>query len=65
MDEAGIIKTGDKNDADELTATAGINKIRDVLRMPGHVVRFGAGCVRDAAAGGNSGNPKISPRAKY
>lgn len=40
VDEEARITTGDKDEGDGLSATDGINKIRDVLRTPGHVVRL-------------------------
>ena len=40
VDAAARIRTGDKDEGDGISATDGINKIRDVLRTPGHVVRL-------------------------
>ena len=40
VDAASRIKTGDKDEGDGISATDGINKIRNVLRTPGHVVRL-------------------------
>jgi hypothetical protein len=40
VDAAARIRTGDKDEGDGLSATDGINKIRDVLRKPGNVVRL-------------------------
>ena len=64
VDEAARVTTGDKDDGDGLSATDGINKIRDALRMPGRVVRLvglsGVGKTRlaealfDPAVGTNS-----------
>ena len=34
------IKTGDRDDGDGLSAVDGINRIRAILREPGHVVRL-------------------------
>jgi hypothetical protein len=40
VDEQARITTGDKDEGDGLSATDGINKLRDVLRTPGHAVRL-------------------------
>lgn len=40
VDAAARIRTGDKDEGDGISATDGINKIRDILRTPGHVVRL-------------------------
>jgi hypothetical protein len=40
VDAAARVRTGDKDEGDGISATDGINKIRDVLRAPGHVVRL-------------------------
>jgi hypothetical protein len=40
VDAAARIRTGDKDEGDGISATDGINKMRDVLRAPGHVVRL-------------------------
>jgi hypothetical protein len=40
VDAAARIRTGDKDEGSGISATDGINKIRDVLRVPGHVVRL-------------------------
>jgi len=40
VDAAARIRTGDKDEGDGISATDGINKIRDALRTPGHVVRL-------------------------
>lgn len=40
VDAAFRIRTGDKDEGDGISATDGINKIRDVLRARGHVVRL-------------------------
>ena len=70
VDEAARIKTGDKDEGDGLSATDGINKIRDVLRTPGHVVRLvglsGVGKTRlvealfDPTVGANSLDPSLA-----
>jgi hypothetical protein len=64
LDDTARIKTGDKDEGDGSTAAAGIDKIRDSLRTPGHVVRLvglsGVGKTRlaealfDAKVGTNS-----------
>jgi hypothetical protein len=40
VDAAARIRTGDKDEGDGISATEGINKIRDVLRTSGNVVRL-------------------------
>lgn len=70
VDEAARIKTGDKDEGDGLSATEGINKIRDVLRTPGRVVRLvglsGVGKTRlvealfDPTIGANSLDPSLA-----
>jgi hypothetical protein len=40
VDAAARIRTGDKDEGDGISATDGINKMRDLLRAPGHVVRL-------------------------
>jgi hypothetical protein len=40
LDAAARIRTGDKDEGRGIPATDGINKIRDVLRVPGHAVRL-------------------------
>ena len=40
VDAAARIRTGDKDEGDGISAIDGINKMRDVLRTPGHVVRL-------------------------
>ena len=40
VDGAARIRTGHKDEGDGISATDGINKIRDVRRSPGHVVRL-------------------------
>jgi hypothetical protein len=40
VDVAARIRTGDKDEGDGISATDGINKIRNLLRTPGHVVRL-------------------------
>ncbi|MFM0231291.1 hypothetical protein [Paraburkholderia sediminicola] len=70
VDDAARIKTGVKNEEDGLSATDGINRIRDVLRTPGHVVRLvglsGVGKTRlvealfDPAVGINSLDPALA-----
>ena len=40
FDDEARIKTGDKDEGDGLSAVDGINRIRDVLRQPGQVVRL-------------------------
>lgn len=40
FDEEARLKTGDKDEGDGLCAVDGINRIRDVLRQPGQVVRL-------------------------
>jgi hypothetical protein len=40
VDDAARIKTGSSDEGDGLSATDGINKIRDALRKPGSVVRL-------------------------
>lgn len=69
-DTARIIKTGDKDEGDGSTAVAGIEKIRDSLRTPGHVVRLvglsGVGKTRlvealfDTKVGANSLDPALA-----
>jgi hypothetical protein len=69
-DDAARIKTGDKDDGDGLSATNGINRIRDVLRAPGQVVRLvglsGVGKTRlvealfDASIGTGSLDPSLA-----
>ncbi|MBE3063551.1 MAG: hypothetical protein IMZ69_00860, partial [Spirochaetes bacterium] len=39
-DDTGRIRTGEKDDGDGLTATDGIDRIRDLLRTPGNIVRL-------------------------
>ncbi|XIA64482.1 hypothetical protein ACFIOY_37500 [Bradyrhizobium sp. TZ2] len=70
LDDTVRIKTGDKNDGDGSTAAVGIDKIRDCLRAPGHVVRLvglsGVGKTRlvealfDAKVGTNSLDPALA-----
>ena len=40
VDAAARIRTGDKDEGDGISATDGINKMRDVLRTPGHIARL-------------------------
>jgi hypothetical protein len=40
VDEGARIRTGDKDEGDGISVVDGINKIRDVLRTPGHIVRL-------------------------
>ncbi|UPJ26487.1 hypothetical protein [Bradyrhizobium sp. CW1] len=40
VDAAARIRTRDKDEGDGISATDGINKIRDALRTPGHVARL-------------------------
>ncbi|CAG9220315.1 MULTISPECIES: hypothetical protein [Burkholderia cepacia complex] len=70
VDDAARIKTGAKNEEDGLSVTDGINRIRDVLRTPGHVVRLvglsGVGKTRlvealfDPEVGVNSLDPALA-----
>ena len=70
VDAAARIRTGDKEEGDGISATDGINKIRDVLRAPGHVVRLvglsGVGKTRlaealfDPAIGVNALDPSLA-----
>ena len=70
VDQAARIKTGDKDEGSGLSATDGINKIRDVLRTPGHVVRLvglsGVGKTRlvealfDPTVGANALDPSLA-----
>jgi hypothetical protein len=70
VDAAARIKTGDKDEGDGVSATDGINKIRDVLRTPGHVVRLvglsGVGKTRlvealfEPAVGTNALDPSLA-----
>lgn len=70
VDDEARIKTGGKDGGDGLAATDGINKIRDVLRAPGGVVRLvglsGVGKTRfvealfDPTVGSNSLDPSLA-----
>jgi hypothetical protein len=70
LDDALRIKTGDKDEGAGSTAAVGIDKIRDCLRAPGHVVRLvglsGVGKTRlvealfDAKVGTNSLDPALA-----
>ena len=70
VDDTARIKTGGKDEGDGLSATQGIDKIRNVLRAPGHVVRLvglsGVGKTRltealfDPAIGANSLDPSLA-----
>jgi ATP-dependent Clp protease ATP-binding subunit ClpA len=40
VDTTARIRTGDEDEGDGISATEGINKMRDILRVPGHVVRL-------------------------
>jgi hypothetical protein len=70
LDDTARIRTGDKDEGDGSTAAAGIDKIRDSLRTPGHVVRLvglsGVGKTRlvealfDAKVGANSLDPALA-----
>jgi hypothetical protein len=70
LDETALIKTGNKDEGDGSTAAAGIDRIRDSLRKPGHVVRLvglsGVGKTRlaealfDAKVGSNSLDPTLA-----
>jgi hypothetical protein len=70
LDDTARIKTGDKDEGDGCTAAAGIDKIRDSLRTPGHVVRLvglsGVGKTRlaealfDSNVGSNSLDPALA-----
>jgi hypothetical protein len=70
VDDAARIRTGHKDEGDGLSATEGINRIRDVLRTPGHVVRLvglsGVGKTRlvealfDPTIGANSLAPSLA-----
>jgi len=69
-DGAARIKTGDRHEGEGLTAIDGINKIRDLLRTPGHVVRLvglsGVGKTRlvealfDSTVGVNALDPSLA-----
>jgi hypothetical protein len=70
VDDAARIRTGDKDEGDGLSATEGINRIRDALRIPGHVVRLvglsGVGKTRlaealfDSSVGATSLDPSLA-----
>jgi hypothetical protein len=70
VDDAARIKTGHKDEGDGLSATQGIERIREVLRTPGHVVRLvglaGVGKTRlveglfDPSVGSNSLEPSLA-----
>jgi hypothetical protein len=70
VDAAARIRTGDKDEGDGISATDGINKIRDTLRVPGHVVRLvglsGVGKTRlvealfEPAVGTNALDPSLA-----
>jgi hypothetical protein len=70
VDAAARIRTGDKDEGDGISATDGINKIRDALRAPGHVVRLvglsGVGKTRlvealfEPAVGTNALDPSLA-----
>lgn len=70
FDDQARIKTGDKDEGDGLSAVEGINRIRGILREPGHVVRLvglsGAGKTRlcealfDAKIGKDSLDPSLA-----
>jgi hypothetical protein len=47
FDEHARIRTGDKDESDDISAIEGINKIREVLSRPGRVVRRPPGLVND------------------
>jgi hypothetical protein len=70
VDATARIRTGDKDEGDGISAGDGINKIRDVLRTPGHVVRLvglsGVGKTRlaealfEQAVGANALDPSLA-----
>lgn len=70
VDEAVRIRTGDKDEGDGISATEGINKLRDAVRSPGSVVRLvglsGVGKTRlvealfDPAVGANALDPSLA-----
>jgi beta-phosphoglucomutase-like phosphatase (HAD superfamily) len=70
VDDTARLKTGDKDEGDGLPVVDGINKIRETLGKPGHVVRLvglsGVGKTRlvealfDATLGVNSLDPSLA-----
>src|SRR5450755_1536939 len=70
VDDTARLKTGDKDEGDGLSVIDGINKIRETLGKPGHVVRLvglsGVGKTRlvealfDASVGTNSLDPSLA-----
>jgi hypothetical protein len=70
VDEAARIRAGNRNEGDGLPVIEGINKIRETLGKPGHVVRLvglsGVGKTRlvealfDATVGTNSLDPSLA-----
>ncbi|MHC2313113.1 hypothetical protein ACVIHC_000159 [Bradyrhizobium diazoefficiens] len=70
LDDTACFKTGQKEDSDGLSAVGGINRMRDVLRNPGQVVRLvglsGVGKTRlvealfDSAVGSNALDPALA-----
>jgi hypothetical protein len=71
FDDEARIKTGDENEGDGLSAVDGINRIRDVLRQPGQVVRLvglsGVGKTRlcEALFDSSIGNDSLDPALAY
>jgi hypothetical protein len=70
VDETARIKTGDKDEGDGISTIDGINRIREALNVPGHVVRLvglsGVGKTRlvealfDENVGTNSLDPSLA-----
>lgn len=70
VDDAVRVRTGDKDEGDGISATDGVNKLRNAVRSPGSVVRLvglsGVGKTRlvealfDAAAGANALDPALA-----
>jgi hypothetical protein len=70
VDDSARLKTGNKDEGDGLAIVDGINKIREILAKPGHVVRLvglsGVGKTRlvealfDAGIGANSLDPSLA-----
>lgn len=71
VDDGARIKTGDKDEGNGLSAVDGINRIRDVLRQPGQVVRLvglsGVGKTRlcEALFDATIGNDSLDPALAY
>jgi len=71
FDDEARIKTGDENEGDGLKAVDGISRIRDVLRLPGQVIRLvglsGVGKTRlcEALFDDKVGNASLDPSLAY